>query len=199
MPCCKSGASLQNTRYSCARVVMAWLVIGDTSLPDWHCTGTCTWLVVALTGVMPCRHWLSDWKVAACMHCYKQDACTAIGHCMKHWLQTTDVLPPAIKTDDQGYCNWCPCSCKLHTSPTNCPCSSQDILQASGVRPHVLQCIQNRLAGYCAGYIACMYCCKLLTAMFLSSFQLRGFICHDCRSRYSLRDVCQCTSKHSAA
>ena len=109
------------------------------------------------------------------------------------------MLPPAIKSDDQGYCNWCPCSCKLHTSPTNCPCSSQDILQASGVRPHVLQCIQNRLAGYCAGYIACMYCCKLLTAVFLSSFQLTGFIYHDCRSRYSLRDVCQCTSKHSAA
>ena len=89
MPCCKSGASLQNTRYSCARVVMAWLVIRDTSLPDWHCTGTCTWLVVALTVVMPCRHWLLDWKVAACI------AATRM-HVQQHVIHWTPDCKPLM-------------------------------------------------------------------------------------------------------
>ena len=125
--CCTAGG-MHNSRQrhvanqivliSCARGVIAQPVIGNTSLAYWRRTGTCAWLSLALTV-----------RLESCMHALLQiggmysntlwiDPLTASHWCAASYPQKGQLT--------KATCNWCLCSCKVDTSPANCPCSTQD-------------------------------------------------------------------------
>jgi len=196
LQCCCNAGGMHNSRQchvtnqivliSCARVAMAQPVIGNTSLPHWRRTGTCAWLNLALT--------------------IRLESC-----CMHALLQTGYMYSNTLLIDTLTASHWCAASYYQNGQSTKAtvidacvPAKLMQALQVVHVAHRTYCKLHCNATCHATFRLLCwIYSMRVLlqtaysyieTYMFLSSFQVRGSICHDCR--YSLRDVCRCTSKH---